>query len=85
MLAVIEESRKNVPIYTYLLITLSLSLSLTHTHTHTHIQTFNEADQRLWQSMESNWEEEKEKILNSLLGSNQDIIELPTHSEVSML
>ena len=56
-----------------------------NSHTHTHTQTFSEADQRQWQSMESNWEEEKEKILNSLLGSNQDTIELPTHSEVSML
>ena len=32
--------------------------------------------------MEEEWEREKEKILNSLLGSGQDVLELPSQNEV---
>ena len=35
--------------------------------------------------MEDEWEREKEKILNSLLGSGQDVLELPTQNEVQQL
>lgn len=43
--------------------------------------TFTEADKRQWLSMEGEWEKEKEKILNSLLGSGQDFLELPSQNE----
>ena len=51
----------------------------------THPQTFTEADKRQWLSMEGEWEKEKEKILNSLLGSGQDFLELPSQNEVHAL
>ena len=44
-------------------------------------QTFSEAVRHHQQSVENEWESEKEKILNSLLGSSQDI-EFPSESEV---
>ena len=44
-------------------------------------QTFSEAVRHHQQSMENEWESEKEKILNSLLGSSQDL-EFPSQSEV---
>ena len=50
-----------------------------------HPQTFTEADKRQWLSMEGEWEKEKEKILNSLLGSGQDFLELPSQNEVHVL
>lgn len=46
------------------------------------LQTFADADRRQWQGMEDEWEKEKEQILNSLLGSGQDILELPLQNEV---
>jgi hypothetical protein len=45
-------------------------------------QTFSEAVRHHQQSVENEWESEKEKILNSLLGSSQDI-EFPSESEVN--
>ena len=45
------------------------------------IQTFSEAVRHHQHSMESEWNSEKEKILNSLLGSSQDL-EFPSESEV---
>jgi hypothetical protein len=46
-------------------------------------QTFSEAVRHHQQSVENEWESEKEKILNSLLGSSQDI-EFPSESEVNV-
>ena len=45
------------------------------------VQTFAEAERAGWKSMEREWEREKEKILNSLLGSTQEL-EFPTEAEV---
>ena len=45
------------------------------------VQTFAEAERHHWKSMEREWEKEKEKILNSLLGSTQEL-EFPTEAEV---
>lgn len=39
-------------------------------------QTFEEVEQRQWECMENEWEKEKKKILNSLLGSGQESLEL---------
>ena len=44
-------------------------------------QTFAEAERHHFKSMEREWEKEKEKILNSLLGSTQEL-EFPTEAEV---
>lgn len=35
--------------------------------------------------MESEWEKEKEKILNSLLGAGQEALEFPSEPEVGLL
>ena len=75
LLSVIEESRKNV-----MHILLSMVLLL-HT-TISFMQTFAEANRRQWQCVETEWEKEKEKLLNSLLGTTHDILELPTEAEV---
>ena len=48
------------------------------------LQTFSEAVRHHQQSVENEWESEKEKILNSLLGSSQDI-EFPSESEVRII
>lgn len=46
-------------------------------------QTFREADKRLWKHAVDEWDREKEKILESLLGpSNQEFPELPSQAEV---
>ena len=47
-------------------------------------KTFSEAVRHHQQSVENEWESEKEKILNSLLGSSQDI-EFPSESEVRII
>ena len=47
-------------------------------------QTFSEAVRHHQQSVENEWESEKEKILNSLLVSSQDI-EFPSESEVRII
>ncbi len=44
-------------------------------------QTFAEAERHHWESMEREWEKEKEKILNSLLGSAQEL-EFPIEPKV---
>lgn len=38
-------------------------------------QTFDEAERNHWKCMESEWDQQKLKILNSLLGSNQDSLD----------
>lgn len=43
--------------------------------------TFTEAERHHWQSMEGEWEREKEKILNSLLGSGHEL-DFPSEAEV---
>ena len=45
------------------------------------MQTFSDAVRHHRHSMEREWESEKEKILNSLLGSSQDL-EFPSETEV---
>jgi hypothetical protein len=40
-------------------------------------QTFEEAERCHWESMESEWEREKQKILNALVSSTQDMMDLP--------
>ena len=46
-------------------------------------QAFREADKRLWKHAVDEWDREKEKILESLLGpSNQEFPELPSQAEV---
>lgn len=44
--------------------------------------TFEEVDRRHWECMENEWEREKQKILNSLLGSNQEPFELQQDPEM---
>ena len=47
------------------------------------IQTLAEAELYCKQAMEEDWEREKEKILNSLLGGGStDLTDLPTEPEV---
>ena len=49
-------------------------------------QTFREADKRLWKHAVDEWDREKEKILESLLGpSNQEFPELPSQAEVRVI
>ncbi len=50
----------------------------------THMQTFAEAERHHWRSLEDEWEREKEKILNSLLGSSQEL-EVPSESKVGVI
>ncbi|KAK2560702.1 Nuclear pore complex protein Nup93 [Acropora cervicornis] len=44
--------------------------------------TFNQAEKHQWSCMENEWEKEKEKILNSLLGAGQESIDFSAESEV---
>ena len=46
------------------------------------LQTFAEAERSQWLCCEREWEEEKEMILNSLVGTGQEL-ELTRDSEVS--
>ncbi|KAH3768860.1 hypothetical protein DPMN_170076 [Dreissena polymorpha] len=43
--------------------------------------TFSEADRRHWDCMENEWEREKQKILNALLGSGHDTIDLQPETD----
>ena len=45
-------------------------------------QTFAESERRHWECMENEWEREKQKILNALLGSGQDSIDFQPETEV---
>ena len=45
------------------------------------MQTFAEAERHHWKSMETEWDKEKQKILNSLLGSNHEL-EFPAEADV---
>ncbi|XP_058967670.1 nuclear pore complex protein Nup93 [Pocillopora verrucosa] len=44
--------------------------------------TFNQAERHQWSCMESEWEKEKEKILNSLLGAGQETLDFSGEAEV---
>lgn len=44
--------------------------------------TFNQAEKHQWSCMEKEWEKEKEKILNSLLGAGQESLDLAAEAEV---
>ena len=39
-------------------------------------------DHHQWTNVEADWEKEKEQVLGSLLGSNQEMMELPAETEV---
>lgn len=39
------------------------------------LQTFDEVERHQWESMENEWEREKQKILNTLLGSGPDLFD----------
>ena len=43
--------------------------------------TFEETERRHWETMESEWEREKQKILNALVGSGQDSLDFPQETE----
>ena len=45
-------------------------------------QTFNQAERHQWSCMENEWEKEKEKILNSLLGAGQETLDFSAEAEV---
>ncbi|KAK3744462.1 hypothetical protein QZH41_012886 [Actinostola sp. cb2023] len=44
--------------------------------------TFSRSEQHQWSCMENEWEKEKEKILNSLLGAGQETLDFPSEPEV---
>ncbi|CAH3176978.1 unnamed protein product [Porites lobata] len=44
--------------------------------------TFNQAERHQWSCMENEWEKEKEKILNSLLGAGQESLDFAVETEV---
>ncbi|XP_020602897.1 nuclear pore complex protein Nup93-like [Orbicella faveolata] len=44
--------------------------------------TFNQAERHQWSCMENEWEKEKEKILNSLLGAGQETLDFSAEAEV---
>ncbi|XP_005108355.1 nuclear pore complex protein Nup93 [Aplysia californica] len=46
--------------------------------------TFEEVERRQWECMENEWEREKQKILNSLLGSGQESFEFQQDPELLM-
>ena len=46
-------------------------------------QTFEETERRHWETMESEWEREKQRILNALVGSGQEGWDFPQDAEVS--
>ena len=45
-------------------------------------KTFNQAERHQWSCMENEWEKEKEKILNSLLGAGQESLDFAVETEV---
>ncbi|KAK2144899.1 hypothetical protein LSH36_721g01052 [Paralvinella palmiformis] len=47
--------------------------------------TLEEAEQRHWETMENEWEREKQKILNALVGSGQADFDFSVESEQSIL
>lgn len=48
-------------------------------------QTFADIEAQHWRNVSEEWEKEKEKILNSLLGSGQELASLPSEIDVSVL
>ena len=46
------------------------------------MQTFEETERRHWETMESEWEREKQRILNALGGSGQEGWDFPQETEV---
>jgi len=47
------------------------------------VQTFEETERRHWADMESEWEQEKQKILTALVGTGQDMLDFPHDSQVT--
>ena len=48
------------------------------------VQTFAEVERQQWESMQNEWEREKHKILNTLLGSGPDTFEFQQETEVGV-
>lgn len=46
--------------------------------------TFEQIEKLHWESLECEWENEKQKILNALLGSGQDLVDIPFDTETSV-
>lgn len=46
------------------------------------LKTFAETERRHWECKENEWEREKQKILNALLGSGQDTVDFQPETEV---
>lgn len=49
-----------------------------------YFQTFEESERRHWECMENEWEREKQKILNTLRGLNQETTEFQPEAEVRL-
>ena len=47
-----------------------------------HGQTFAELERKHWEGMESEWEREKQRILNALVGTGGDALDFPQDTEV---
>ncbi|XP_006820413.2 nuclear pore complex protein Nup93-like [Saccoglossus kowalevskii] len=43
--------------------------------------TFNQAEKHHWDCMLSEWEQEKQKILNALIGAGTDVLDIPQETE----
>ncbi|XP_072013036.1 nuclear pore complex protein Nup93-like [Amphiura filiformis] len=43
--------------------------------------TYEQAERRFWDSMRNEWETEKQRILNTLIGSGQDLIDIAPETE----
>ena len=62
-----------------------LMANLMYLHNHLLFQTFDEAERNHWKCMENEWEQQKLKILNSLLGSDRDSFDFPADVIVRLL
>lgn len=47
-------------------------------------QTFEESERSHWECMENEWEREKQKILNTLRGLNQETTDFQPEAEVRL-
>ncbi|PIK35818.1 putative nuclear pore complex protein [Apostichopus japonicus] len=47
--------------------------------------SFQQAEQRFWDSLQSEWDQEKQRILDTLIGSSPDLIDVTADSSSSMI
>ncbi|XP_076352512.1 nuclear pore complex protein Nup93-like [Tachypleus tridentatus] len=47
--------------------------------------TFERADRLYWESLENEWEQEKQRILNALVGSSQEVIDVTLNAESTVM